>query len=126
MEIRNIVSEIKNAPIDIGSSIKIIKLTGNDELSIFAAEIAPKSKLNPHFHKNGIETYQIFQGNGVMKIGELLNDTVNWIESIGVKQGDCFTIIEKSVHQLINEEETPLLVIFSCPASHLTDDRHFV
>jgi mannose-6-phosphate isomerase-like protein (cupin superfamily) len=126
MEIGNIFTEIINAPIDKGASIKITKMTGNEKLSVFAAEISPKSKLNPHFHKQGIETYQILQGNGIMKIGELKNDAINWLESINVKRGDCFTIEEKSVHQLINEEKSPLLVIFSCPAAHLADDRYFI
>lgn len=126
MEIKNISTSIINAPKDKGANIKIIKLTGNDNLSQFAAEIAPKSKLNPHYHNTGIETYQIFKGNGIIKIGELKKQEINWIKTINVKEGDFFTIEEKSIHQLLNDEEYPLLVIFSCPASHLGSDRHFI
>lgn len=126
MEIKNISEEMLNAPVDSGANIKIVKLTGNDTLGVFAAEIAPKSGLNPHYHKYWIETYQIFKGTGIMKIGELAQDAINWLEEFSVKDGDCFTIAEGSIHQLINDAELPLQVVFSCPVSHLTHDRHFI
>ena len=69
MEIKNINKELLKATVDKGSSIKLAKLTGDEKISIFIAEVLPKSILNPHYHKSGIETYQIFKGNGIMKIG---------------------------------------------------------
>jgi len=112
--------------VDKGSSIKLATLTGDEKISIFIAEVSPKSRLNPHYHKSGIETYQIFKGSGIMKIGNLHESFVKWIETIHVKEGDCFTINEGEVHQLINDTDVPLQAIFSCPATHLSTDRFFI
>lgn len=126
MEIKNIKKELLKATVDKGSSIKLAKLTGDEKISIFIAEVSPKSILNPHYHKSGIETYQIYKGNGIMKIGDLHEQSVKWIETIHVKEGDCFTIKEGMVHQLINDTDSPLQAIFSCPSTHLSTDRFFI
>ncbi|OHD54314.1 MAG: hypothetical protein A2Y33_01290 [Spirochaetes bacterium GWF1_51_8] len=126
MEVKNIETELKNAPIDKGASIKIAKLTGDDALSIFAAEVAPHSRLNPHYHTSGIETYQVYRGTGLMRIGRPDGETAVWTDELHVKTGDCFSIPEGSVHQIVNESDAPLMVIFSCPAAHLGNDRFFV
>jgi mannose-6-phosphate isomerase-like protein (cupin superfamily) len=126
MNIKNIKTELQNAPLDKNAGIKLIKLTGDENISVYAAEIAPRTKLNPHFHTHGIETYQIFKGNGIIKIGKRINSTIEWIESINVQEGDCFFINEESVHQLINDTREPLQAIFSCPEAHLGKDRFFI
>ncbi|HOV15171.1 MAG TPA: cupin domain-containing protein [Spirochaetota bacterium] len=126
MEIKNIKSELKNAPIDLKANIKLIKLTGDKNISVFAAEILPKTKLNPHYHKNGIETYQIYQGTGIMKVGELNDNKVKWNETFDVKTGDCFTIVESQIHQIINDSDEILIALFTCPEPHLGDDRFFI
>ena len=46
--------------------------------------MASKSNLNPNYHKSGIETYQIFKGNGIMKIGRLQKTFVKWVETFHV------------------------------------------
>jgi len=126
MDIKNIYEELSKASVDKGSSIKLAALTGDEKISIFIAEVAPKSNLNPHYHKSGIETYQIFKGNGIMKNGRLQESFVKWVETIHVKEGDCFFIKENDVHQLINDTDVPLQAIFSCPATHLSTDRFFI
>ncbi len=126
MEIKNILQELKNAPVDKGSNIKHAKLTGDENLSIFAAEVNPRSHLNPHYHKNGIETYQIYSGSGIMKTGTLDGISVTWKNSDVVTQGDFFSIPENTVHQIVNDADNALILIFSCPAEHLSSDRHFV
>lgn len=126
MNTKNIKTELQNAPLDKNAGIKLIKLTGDENISVYAAEISPHTELNPHYHSHGIETYQIFKGSGIMKIGKRINSTIEWIESIHVQEGDCFSIIEGSVHQLINNAKEPLQAIFSCPESHLGKDRFFI
>jgi mannose-6-phosphate isomerase-like protein (cupin superfamily) len=126
MKIKNINEELLKAAVDKGSSIKLAKLTGDEKISIYIAEISPKSILNPHCHKSGIETYQIYKGSGIMKVGDFNEQSVEWIETIQVKEGDCFTIDESKVHQLINDTDFPLLAIFSCPSAHLATDRFFI
>jgi mannose-6-phosphate isomerase-like protein (cupin superfamily) len=126
MNTKNIKTELQNAPLDKNAGIKLIKLTGDENISVYAAEIAPQTELNPHFHLHGIETYQIFKGNGIMKVGNKVNSSVEWIESVNVQEGDCFFINEGSVHQLINNTREPLQAVFSCSELHLGQDRHFI
>jgi mannose-6-phosphate isomerase-like protein (cupin superfamily) len=126
MDIRNIEDELLNAPVDKGASVKIALLTGGETLSIYAAEVAPRSRLNPHYHNHGIETYQVYRGAGLMKTGRPVNGKAEWTDTAEVRQGDCFCIPEGTVHQIVNDSDKPLLMIFSCPSSHLGDDRYFV
>ena len=126
MDIKNIKTELQNASLDKKAGIKLIKLTGNFDISVFAAEIPAKTALNPHFHKHGIEIYQILEGEGTMKTGNLENNNVNWNEIFNVLKGDCFSINEMEVHQIVNSTDNPLIAVFTCSESHLGDDRYFV
>ena len=126
MEIKNIAIALDRAPLDEKAGIKLVKMTGNDELSVYAADISPNTSLNPHYHKVGIETYQILEGKGLMKVGKLVNDYVDWEETFEAVTGDCFSIPAGTVHQIINQSDVNLRAIFSCPASHVGHDRYFV
>lgn len=126
MDIKNIKIELQKAPIDKSAGIKIIKLHGNQDISVYVAEISPNTALNPHYHSKGIECYQIIEGIGNMKTGKLLGKNVNWEETVMVEVGDCFNINNGVVHQIVNESESPLRVIFICPESHMSSDRYFV
>lgn len=126
MEINNIFSELAITSLDNNSGIKLVKLTGDKDISLYAADIAPKTELRPHYHKFGIETYQILKGEGVMKIGRLKNGKADWTETFTAKLGDCFSIEEGLVHQILNNSDSPLLVVFSCPESHVGSDRFFI
>lgn len=126
MELKNIAEELAKIDTDNKAGIKVTLMTGDANISIYAAEIAPNTELNPHYHTVGIETYQILEGSGIMRIGEYLNDTLRWIEAVDVKKGDCFSIHSPQVHQIVNNTNETLLAIFSCPSAHLGDDRYFV
>ena len=126
MDVKNITTELKKAPLDPKAGIKLVKLTGDKNISVFAAEIAPRTELNPHIHEHGNETYQILYGSGKMKIGQRKNNSVLWDEIFNVETGDCYSVNEGQVHQIINESDSLLLVVFSCPEAHLGDDRTFI
>lgn len=126
MDVKNIQTELKQAALDPKAGIKLVKLTGDKNISVFAAEIAPHTELNPHFHEHGNETYQILNGSGKMKIGKRENTPALWDEIFSVETGDCYSVNEGQVHQIINESDKPLLVVFSCPEAHLGDDRIFI
>lgn len=126
MEISNIHKALAEAPLDKAANVKIIKLTGDEKISVFAAEISPHTALNPHYHKHGIETYQIFEGEGLMKTGSVEGKSVNWKNSFQVAAGDFFTIAEGEVHQILNESDEKLIALFTAPAAHLGKDRFFV
>ena len=126
MEIKNIDTELSKAPLDRKAGIKLIKVTGDATLSVYAADISPNTFLRPHYHKMGIETYQILDGEGLMKIGKLSDERVIWVETFRAKKGDCFSIPAFAVHQIINQSTENLRAIFSCPSSHVGEDRYFV
>ena len=125
MEVKNIAEELSKVEIDNKTGIKITLMTGDFNISVFAAEIAPNTELNPHYHKIGIETYQVLEGHGTMKVGDYKNDTVHWTDTFEVKQGDCFSISSPKVHQIINTSDQVLRTIFTCPLDHLGQDRYF-
>ena len=73
MEVKNINEELSKVEIDEKTGIKVTYITGDSNISVYAAEIAPKTELNPHYHKIGIETYQVLEGCGIMKVGDFQN-----------------------------------------------------
>ena len=101
-------------------------MTGDTDISVYAAEIASNTELNPHFHKKGIETYQVLEGCEIIKVGDYIDNIVNWTDSFEVKTGDCFSISANKVHQIINNSDKVLKIIFTCPSDHLGQDRYFV
>lgn len=126
MDINNIFDLLEETPVDEKIGIKLIKLTGNRAISVYAGQVAPKTELRAHYHLEGIETYQILSGEGLMKVGHRKGEGIDW-NSFQVKAGDCFSVQEGEVHQIINESDSErLLTIFCCPESHTTHDRHFI
>ena len=126
MKVKNIIEELSKVEIDDKTGIKITLMTGDSHISVYAAEISPNTELNPHYHKIGIETYQVLEGCGIMKVGEYENDSVNWTDAFVVNKGDYFSISSPKVHQIINNSDKVLRTIFTCPSDHLGQDRYFV
>ncbi|NMB79701.1 MAG: cupin domain-containing protein [Methanomicrobiales archaeon] len=126
MDIHNIPDCIARAPLDPKGGIRITRVTGDETCSFYAAEIAVGTKLRPHYHRHGIELYQILSGTGTMKTGRKIGAVVRWDEKFSVGAGDCFTIAEGMVHQLANNGNVPLRAAFVCPVAHLGNDRFFI
>jgi mannose-6-phosphate isomerase-like protein (cupin superfamily) len=122
----NLFQRVQDAPLDQKTGIRITRITGDDTCSLYAAEIAPETRLRPHYHEHGIELYQILEGAGIMKTGKQSQSVIVWEEEFPVTKGDCFTIAEGMVHQLANPYDVPLLAAFVCPPSHVAGDRYFV
>ncbi|MFZ7102379.1 MAG: cupin domain-containing protein [Peptococcaceae bacterium] len=108
---------------DEAVGIKIVKLTGNDTLAFYAAEIESHKRVGAHYHTQGTEIYQIVKGQGEIYIGIPGSEQVDWKEPVTVKAGDCFTVNELEVHQLVNTGNEQLIIIFACPFSHISTDR---
>jgi mannose-6-phosphate isomerase-like protein (cupin superfamily) len=126
MDVENLFRRVREAPLDEKTGIRITPITGDEHLSLLAAEIAPGTRLRPHYHEHGIELYHILEGTGTMKTGMKSRDGVVWETEFSVGRGDCFTIAEGMVHQLANPGREPLLAAFVCPPAHIGDDRYFV
>lgn len=122
--VSNLYEALESAEFDPAVGIRLAHLTGNGGFSLYAAEIAPHKRVSAHFHNNGIETYQIIAGEGLMCLGKPRQDgNVGWLQPFKIKRGDCFTIGERTVHQLFNTSDEKLIAVFGCPQSHLSTDR---
>lgn len=126
MNIANISELLAGALVDNATGVKLVPVTGDKDISVFAAEIASHTALNAHYHKAGIEVYQILSGSGIMKIGNSENGSGNWEEELEVNAGDCFTVSSPQMHQIINNTDDLLTTLFICPADHIGNDRYFV
>jgi mannose-6-phosphate isomerase-like protein (cupin superfamily) len=122
----NLYEALKTAPIDPAVGIRVVQLTGEESFSLYGAEIAPRKRIAAHYHALGHETYQIMEGKGIMALGKWREEGVVWEEPFAVTVGDCFTVAEGQVHQLINTSDAPLLAVCGCARSHLTTDRTVV
>ena len=119
--------ELSSAVADPVVGIKIAPLTGDDTFRLYITQLPPHSKITPHYHKKDIETYQIVSGNGLMHTGSVDDqEKVTWHEPTLVQEGDVFTILPGMVHQLENNSDQPLILIFGCPITHLSSDRYVV
>ncbi len=125
-EVKNIFEELKSAPVDEKVGIKVTKITGDESVSVYSADIAPFKKVGAHFHNSGIEIYHIVSGVGKMHTGFIKEEKVEWAEPVDIKSGDCFTIAEKEIHQLENIGAERLVALFICRTSHLGEDRTIV
>jgi mannose-6-phosphate isomerase-like protein (cupin superfamily) len=124
IDILNWRDAINNCNYDESVGIRIAKLADGERLSTFITEIDPNKSVNPHYHKFGNEHYHIISGNGEIQL-ELVSTGEKY--SVSVSAGQSFTIPENVLHKLINTSNTlPLLLMFSCPPSHLDSDRYFV
>ena len=121
----NLYEQISMAELDEAVGIRLAYLTGDDEFSLYGAEIAPYKRLAAHYHESGIEIYQIVEGIGTMFTGnhDCKDNVTTWNRPFNIKKGDCFIINEGEVHQLLNNSDSNLVVIFGAPKSHLSTDR---
>jgi len=126
MKISNINSCLNNIETDEKVRVKLVRLTGNDQMSVFAIELAKGQYIPAHYHNKDIETYFILDGKGIVRIGTIKNENVLWNAEMEVNAGDCFTIHPGEVHEFKNASENTLRILGTAPLSHSENDRHFV
>lgn len=106
--------------------IKLVHLTGDEMMSVFAIELAKGQHIPAHYHKKDIETYFILEGQGQVRKGTMINENVSWNTDIIVNEGDCFTIYPGEVHAFTNISEKTLRILGTAPLSHSKYDRYFI
>lgn len=126
MKISNITENLNKVVKDKNVGVKLTRLTGDETTTVFAIELENGQSIPAHYHKEGIETYFILNGKGLVKIGSMKNDIVEWETQKAVGTGDCFTIYPKEVHEFRNLEEETLRIIATAPLNHSENDRYFV
>ena len=125
--ITNFLEQVKTAQTDPAVGIRIVKVTGDDQMGLYVAELEALRPVTAHYHRHGSEIYQIIRGKGTIHTGRpSVDDSVGWNESVDLKSGDCFTVPEGQVHQLVNTGSESMIACFVCPASHIGHDRFIV
>ena len=122
IEIKRWNNQLDNCEYDDRVGIRIAKLLSSNDFSTFITVIEPQRCVTPHYHKYGDEHYHIISGSGTLKVKNMLNLTE---ETFLLNEGESFSIAENIMHQLINTSTKPLTLMFSCPDSHLENDRYF-
>jgi mannose-6-phosphate isomerase-like protein (cupin superfamily) len=123
VKIHNWEDEINCGENDKFVGIKIAKLSGDKKFSSYVTVIEPGKFVADHYHKCGMEHYHIIQGTGEIK---LIDVATGKKEIIAVKEHSSFSIHENMSHSLKNTGNCDLLLIFSCPESHLNEDRFLI
>lgn len=123
MKIINWNDYLNDAIYDEAVGIRIKKLMGERNFSTYITEILPDKFVKAHYHKKGAEHYHIMSGTGEIT---LTNLTTRKKEKKRVEKYHSFSVPENTIHSLKNIGKEPLLLIFSCPESHLDEDRHTV
>ncbi len=111
---------LAQAAYDAAAGISIARLTGDDGFATYLAEIAPGKSVSPHYHKAGDEHYHIVGGAGEIRLASVDGGPKR---AMRVAAGVSFVVPANTIHELINTGDTILVWMFSCAASHLTDDR---
>jgi len=125
MKISNINNCLSDIATDEKVGVKLALLTGDEQMSVFAIELAKGQCIPAHYHKEGIETYFILQGRGMVHTGTIKNENLTWNSETEVNAGDCFTIDPGEVHAFKNASEKILRILGTAPLSHTRDDRYF-
>jgi len=126
-KVKNFFELVKTALTDPAVGIRIIKVTGDDLMGLYVAELESHRSVTAHYHRAGSEIYQIVHGEGKIHTGVTSSDdVVAWNASVDVRSGDCFTVQEGEVHQLENTGSLPMIAIIICQAAHIGHDRFIV
>lgn len=123
--IRNFDDVVGEAAVDKGVNIAIGQLTQDAEFCFYGTQMKAGSKVGCHYHKEGSEVYHILEGEGEIYLADIVSNNmpVNHCH-FTVKKGDTFSVPNNTAHQL--KAITDLQLLFSCPQSHLNDDRYIV
>lgn len=124
VEIVNWKQALETAKADPVVKIRIAPLTKNESFSMHVTEIAPGKKVGAHYHQEGVEVYEILKGKGTLHTAIPKQENIPGnTKSQAVEAGDFFEINSGIIHQLENTGDEPLILVFGCPAAHLSTDR---
>jgi mannose-6-phosphate isomerase-like protein (cupin superfamily) len=112
------------AKLDERIGIKVAVLSEVNLMGSYVAEVPVSKSITPHYHDKGHEEYHIISGEGVIRLSPIDNRNKNFkFVCKKISAGNSFVIPPRTIHQLINTGNSPLLMIFNSPLSHLKNDR---
>lgn len=116
--------EIFHAKKDEKVGIKIATLLESNDRGTYITIVPPGSSITPHYHREGEEEYHIISGSGVIRLLPVHHINTEFkLVCKHVIAKNSFVIPANVIHQLINNGAEELILIFSCPLSHLKEDR---
>lgn len=125
LPIRNALDLLSNdRRMDETAGIRIATVLDDPVNAYYITDIAPGRSVNPHFHCQGDEVYIILGGAGVIHTWGA--EEPSSVESQAIGSGSIFRIPPKTAHQLENNGEEPLILLFACAPDHLGSDRFAV
>lgn len=125
MQINNIHNLFNRLVKDEKSDVHTLEVI-HGSMSLWIAELKAGKILPAHYHNDGIEIYQVLDGQGNIELGDLSVDkSVTWKNDINLQPGDILEIKPGVVHRLIGGKKN-LKLIFFAPPSHLDSDRVFL
>ncbi len=90
-EVRNIFEQVKTARVDPVVGIRIVKVTGDDSVGLYVAELGVHSRITAHYHRAGGEIYQLLNGEGTLHTGiPLSGEGVAWNRPLKVQKRGLF------------------------------------
>lgn len=125
--VTNFNQALRSAKLDEGAGIAHAALAGSADFRLHITKLLPGAKVKAHRHGEGDELYIIQAGTATLYSGRSVEDEgEEWFEPVAVEAGATFTVSPGMLHQLHNTGDTPLILIFGCPDSHLDNDRVIV
>ncbi len=122
--VTNFNQALQSAKLDEGAGIAHAALAGSADFRVHITKLLPGAKVKAHRHDEGDELYIIQAGTATLYTGRSVEDEAEeWFEPVAVEEGATFTVSPGMLHQLHNTGDTPLVLIFGCPDSHLDTDR---
>lgn len=122
MEIIDWHAALTAGVVDDKVGIRMTKLTQNGSFVTYLTMLEAGCAITAHYHQHGDEHYHLLGGQGCISIRGI--DHAQG-EEIIVPACHSFQIPQNTWHSLKNTGHTPLILMFSCPPSHLDSDRHF-
>lgn len=122
--VTNFNQALQSAELDEGAGVAHAALAGSADFRVHITKLLPGAKVKAHRHDEGDELYIIQAGTATLYTGRSVEDEAEeWFEPVAVEAGATFTVSPGMLHQLHNTGDTPLVLIFGCPDSHLDTDR---
>jgi mannose-6-phosphate isomerase-like protein (cupin superfamily) len=105
---------------DLLGKIGVKHLLNNETHGFFVVRLAPGATIAAHYRRKSSEVYFVLRGQGTL-LTRRLGD--NQVYADHIRRGEAFRIDAGVVHQLINSHDKPLMMVITCPAQHLGDER---
>ena len=104
------------------TGLRVARLAGDEGFCTFIAWLEAGAEVPAHYHEAGDEHYHVLQGRGELALCDVDRGTRSVVP---IARRQSFVVPPRVAHALRKVGGEPLLLMFSCDASHLGRDRRF-